>query len=312
MNMLLVRGQASRMLCNRAVHNKPLMLPVMIVAICAWSPLFNVVECSQNSSFDYSNLVGSPTISHNSSHNSNSSSSTLFVDANSASGNHRGDRKLVVAERTSWRPRQSNNEPHLGGGYAVEVSPPPASMLFQYLPATRSKRDDAAELAPSPSGPPFAPFRRAAIGSNARAPLRSAPPSFAGDSVNYDDNDDEQNLLVTSTCECAHMLAEVKTSKPFYGRINTLGQRNKLICTIDGDGSSYYKLSIGYALNQSDPLSCGATKLHSSSSIMSDASLPLTSGESSSWRQLWAKLAIRMHRDTEPSDEKIFAINCTK
>lgn len=111
-------------------------------------------------------------------------------------------------------------------------------------------------------------------------------------------NGDGYNIFVTNTCERESMKVNIRTGKPFYGVIHTKNQRNKALCTIEGNGDTNYNLEINHVLQQTDPLYCGVTR--------SQKKTPEDK------ENLSVVVAFRVHRNIELSDDKFFLLNCTK
>lgn len=167
------------------------------------------------------------------------------------------------------------------GGFAVEVAPPASSQLFQYQPTELSR-----QTGPSAGALPPAQNRSARTASL----------------ISYDELEgDEYNLLVSNTCERDSMTIEVKTNKPFHGIIHTLNHRRKPICSAEGDGGNQFRLSISHALNPNDPQYCGVTLV---------ARGRPASEPPAEW--LSVIVVVRLNRNIELSEDKFFALNCTK
>jgi len=110
-------------------------------------------------------------------------------------------------------------------------------------------------------------------------------------------NGDGFNLFVTNTCERELMHVNIKTSRPFFGVIHTRQQRQKSVCTVEGNGDTEYNLDISHVLNQQDPNYCGVIRARKESPEDKDL--------------LSVVLAVRVHRNIELSDDKFFLLNCT-
>ena len=193
----------------------------------------------------------------------------------------------------------------LTSGVAVEVSPPPSNMLFQYLPAINRKQRDQ-----QPQSPQAAALTSHTLVATAH---RSAKLELPADQQNQQRNpaqqtggaEDSFNLFVSNTCERDYMLVRVRTSRPFYGVIHALNYRRRVRCALEGDGASEYLLNISHVLDSRDPAHCGVIKLRRPNA---DGLAP---GEPSN-EQLSVVLAIRAQKNVELPDDKFLVLNCTK
>lgn len=132
-------------------------------------------------------------------------------------------------------------------------------------------------------------------------PIQSSPQPIPGRGARTADvfqNGDGYNIFVTNTCERESMKVNIRTGRPFYGVIHTRNQRNKPLCTIEGNGDTDYNLEINHVLQPTDPLYCGVTRSQKKSSEDKES--------------LSVVVAFRVHRNIELSDDKFFLLNCTK
>lgn len=93
------------------------------------------------------------------------------------------------------------------------------------------------------------------------------------------------------------MHVTIKTSREFNGVIHTRNQRNKPICTVEGNNGTEYTLDISHVLNPQDPNYCGVIKARRDSPDDKDL--------------LSVVIAVRFHRNIELLDDKFFLLNCT-
>lgn len=134
--------------------------------------------------------------------------------------------------------------------------------------------------------------------SQANAPPASSATNRTVRTLDVFQNGDGYNIFVTNTCERDSMKVNIKTSRPFYGVIHTRSQRQKDVCTVEGNGGDDYKLEISHVLNSQDPAYCGVIRARRDSPQDKDV--------------LSVVVVVRVHRNIELSDDKFFLLNCTK
>uniref|UniRef100_A0A6G1S7G2 ZP domain-containing protein n=1 Tax=Aceria tosichella TaxID=561515 RepID=A0A6G1S7G2_9ACAR len=214
--------------------------------------------------------------------------------------------RLGSSQQRNGSAQAPNSATAPASGVAVEVSPPPSNMLFQYLPANR-KPTQSQVLQPPRSQQQQQPQAAASTShtlvatANRNTKLELTDQSSSPTNMLLDDDSDQFNLFVSNTCERDFMLVRVRTSRPFYGVIHTLNYRRKPRCSLEGDGALDYQLNISHALDSRDPAHCGVIKLRKQSEQGGEP------GE-----LLSVVLAIRVHRNVELSDDKFLVLNCTK